>query len=501
MAGGRNRRNLGLTFLGLALLGRLAAPFWPGFWLPPLALGLLSLFLAGRDRWRSDWAAWRSPAGRARARLWAGLALGLALALAAGQARFGPVLDLSQSRNMTLAPATRELLARLDRPLTITVRLGPQNPREPWIRELMNQFRLAAGGRVEIVFINPQLEPEAGEEGPVPAWPGSALVASDAFRENVPVLTEEALRGVLSRLLTPAPRLVYFLYTFGEKLTQDQNPGGLSQWAQDLEARRILALDYYWAEGAPLPAEAAALVLAGPRAPLGELRERSLLAYLQRGGRLLVMVDPLISTLSQDFWRPLGLIYPDGLVIDPEASLGGTAESYVISRDYPGHSLTRGLSRPILWPLAGAFLSESEGEAPVYVLAESSTSAWLETDAASLGRGDYRYQAGEDTPGPLALAVAADFPGEGGRLAALADSDLAANGFWGFPGNRAFLGAVVNWLLDEPAADSETPRPGAELVLSGISARLAFWLPTLVWPALILGAWFIFYRRRRRDWP
>ena len=500
MAGGRGRRNLGLALLGLALLGRLAVPFWPGFWLPPLALGLFSLALAGRDRWRSDWAAWRLPAGRAKIRLWAALALGLILALAIGQTRFGPVLDLSQGRNMTLAPATRELLARLDSPLTITVRLGPQDPREPWIRELMNQFRQAAGDRLEVIFINPQLKPEADEKEPQVAWPGSALVATETFRENVPALTEEALRGALTRLLTPAPRLVYFLSVFGEKLVQDQGPGGLSQWAADLGARRIMALDYYWAEGAPLPLEATALVLAGPRAPLGEYRERSLLAYLRQGGRLMVMADPLTSALSPEFWQPSGLAFPDGLVIDPEASLGGTAESYVISRDYPGHPLTRGLSRPILWPLAGAFTSGAGGEAQGFALAESSPSAWLETDAASVARGDYRYQAGEDIPGPLALAVAAEFPETGGRMVALADSDLAANGFWGFPGNRAFLGAAVNWLLDGPAEDLERPGPGASLILSGVPARLAFWLPAVVWPALVLGIWFFFYRRRR-DWP
>ncbi|MDR2725190.1 MAG: GldG family protein, partial [Candidatus Adiutrix sp.] len=400
----------------------------------------------------------------------------------------------------SLAPATRELLAQLDRQVTITVRLGPQDPREPWIRELMNQFRQAAGSRLEVVFINPQLEPEAGGEGPVMSWSGSALVAAETFRENVPLLTEEALRGALIRLSTPSPRLIYFLYTFGEKLIQDQGPGGLSQWSEDMGARRIMALEYYWAEGAPLPEEAAALILAGPRAPLGELRENDLLDFLRRGGRLMVMADPLTAALSPDFWRPLGLKYPDGLLIDPEVSLGGTAESFVISRDYPSHPINRGLSRPVLWPLAGAFLGEADGEAAASVIAESSPSSWLETDAASLARGDYRYQADEDMPGPLALGAAVQFPEGDGRVVALADSDLAANGFWGFPGNRAFLGAAVNWLLDDPAADSETPGPGSDLVLSSVTARLlVFWLPAIVWPALVLGVWFLFYRRRGRD--
>jgi len=213
----------------------------------------------------------------------------------------------------------------------------------------------------------------------------------------------------------------------------------------------------------------------------------------------MVLADPLTAALSPDFWRPLGLKYPDGLVIDPEVSLGGTAESFIISRDYPAHPLTRGLSRPVLWPLAGVFLGEADGEAVASALAECSPSAWLETDLVSLVRGDYRYQAGVDLPGPLALAAAVQFPDGGGRVVALADSDLAANGFWGFSGNRAFLGAAVNWLLDGPAADLEASGPGTDLVLSGVSARLAFWLPAVVWPALVLGVWFFFYRRRGRD--
>ena len=499
MTGGRGRRNLGLIFLGLAILGRLAAPFWPGLWLVPLALGLLLLALAGQDRWRADWSAWRRPGGRARMSLGAGLGLGLVLALAAGQARFGPTLDLSPGRNVSLAPATREILSQLDREVTITVRLGPQDPREPWIRELMAQFRQAAGSRLKVIFINPQLEPEMGEGKPTVARPGSALVATETFRENVPVLSEEALRGALTRLLTPSPRLVYFLYTFGEKLIQDQGPGGLSQWAKDLEARRFLALDYNWPEGAPLPDEAEALVLAGPRSPLGEFRENALLAYLRQGGRLMVMADPLTIALSSEFWRPLGLKYPFGLVIDPETSLGGTAESYVISHDYSYPPLTQGFQQPILWPLAGAFLSEESEEAASFALIKSSPSAWLETDAASVARGDYRYQAGADWPGPLTLAAATNFLKNGGRAVVLADSDLAANGFWGFPGNRAFLGAAVNWLLDGPAGDSESSGPGAGLVLSGISARLAFWLPAGIWPALVLGAWFFFFRLPRRN--
>ena len=285
---------------------------------------------------------------------------------------------------------------------------------------------------------------------------------------------------------------------------QDKGPGGLSQWAEDLSGQRLTALDHYWPEGPPLPREADALVLAGPKAPLGQYREDLLLDHLKRGGKLLLMLDPLTVTLSQDFWKPFGLSRPEGLVLDPETTLAGTGDSFVVSHDYLPHALTRGLTRPILWPLVGAFQSGDEGQALLpatsYALISSSPSSWLETDPASLSQGKPRYQADNDLPGPLVLAVAVELEG-GGRLLALADSDLAANGFRGLPGNRDFSSAAVHWLLDGEAVPQTFRAPVQSLILNRISARLIFWLPAVLWPALVLGLWLGFYRRRQRRSP
>lgn len=83
-------------------------------------------------------------------------------------------------------------------------------------------------------------------------------------------------------------------------------------------------------------------------------------------------------------------------------------------------------------------------------------------------------------------------------MLALADSDLAANGFRGFPGNRNFTSAAINWLLDGESAPLVAKDQTQGLILNHISARLAFWLPTVVWPALVMLAWLLYYRHRHR---
>jgi hypothetical protein len=81
---------------------------------------------------------------------------------------------------------------------------------------------------------------------------------------------------------------------------------------------------------------------------------------------------------------------------------------------------------------------------------------------------------------------------------ALADSDVAANNFSGFPGNRAFLTASLHWLLDGEAALPPPPEKAQELLLSPISAKLIFWLPVVGWPLFVLAGWLLIFKKRGR---
>ncbi|MDL2259416.1 GldG family protein [Deltaproteobacteria bacterium OttesenSCG-928-K17] len=495
-------RNISLTFLVLAAFGHLAAPAFLGFSVLPLAMAFIAALAAGPKQWRADFAALTSPAGRNRFFAVLFLILSLGLALAAGRADLGQPVDFSRNRAVALAPETINLLTRLDKPVSLTVNLGPQSPQILRVKNLLEHYQQKSGGRINITYINPQIEAADDGLGPRLVKPNTALIEAENFRENISPISEDTVNGALARLLHPERRLIFFLNTFGEKMVQDKGPGGLSQWAADLSDRRFLAQDYYWAEGAALPREASALVIAGPRAPLGEEREKMLLEYLKNGGKLMIMADPLTVAISPDFWLPFGLKYPDGLVIDPETTLAGTDEVFVVSQDFPAHPLTRGLASPVVWPVAGAFITaasdgHNELDSTIYALSQSSMSSWLERDAASFANKNVRYQKDEDLPGPLALAVATELK-NGGRLLALADSDLAANGFLGFPGNRNFSSAAVNWLLDGDTVPLKIKDETQGLILSHISARLIFWLPVIGWPLAAIIVWLFFHLRRRR---
>ena len=501
-------QNLTFIFLALAIIGYLSAPVFLGFAVVPGVVAVTCAGLAGFKQWRNTICTLALPAGRAKLKILLVSGLSLALLLGTSSARLLPSFDFSRKQSLTLEPATKALLSELDTPVTITINLGPQNPDFARVQALINHYTKAGRGLITVSYLNTQLNAATNENGPYLAKPNTALIKSENFSHNISPITEGNLNQTLRRLMLPAHRLIYFLQTFGEKTVKDHGPGGLSQWASDMSKQRLTALDYYWPEGDPLP-KAAVLVLVGPRAPLGELREEQLLQYIKTGGKLMMLVDPLTVAVSPKFWDQLGVSLMDGLIVDPEANMANTGETFVITKEYQNHPITEGLSSPMMWPLVGAFNAapkpagqddDTSIKAPpkVFTLAMTSHSAWLETDAVAFNQGSTHYQPEDDTPGPLVTAIAAEIEG-GGRLVALADSDLATNNFRGFVGNRNFTITAINWLLDGRSATIIKKDQGQHIIFNDISARLTFWLPTVAWPALLLIIWWSFYCWRRRS--
>lgn len=73
---------------------------------------------------------WVEPARTPRAKLWRSLAIGgVCVLLVSGAARVRPAWDVSEDRRNSFARADAALLADIASPLTITVHLGPSDPR------------------------------------------------------------------------------------------------------------------------------------------------------------------------------------------------------------------------------------------------------------------------------------------------------------------------------------------------------------------------------------
>jgi hypothetical protein len=152
---------------------------------------------------------------------------------------------------------------------------------------------------------------------------------------------------------------------------------------------------------------------------------------------------------------------------------------------------------------------------------QTATRSWAETNLASL-EGDASTVAAEpeqgDLTGPVSIGVATavpspapaeppastekpaeDAPRPETRVAAIGDSDFAANAYLGIEGNRDLFMNVVNWLAQQQNLIAIRPREASDrrLTLTANAQTGLFWLSIFIIPATVLSAGIYTWWRRR----
>jgi ABC-type uncharacterized transport system involved in gliding motility auxiliary subunit len=85
------------------------------------------------------------------------------------------------------------------------------------------------------------------------------------------------------------------------------------------------------------------------------------------------------------------------------------------------------------------------------------------------------------------------------RIVVFGDSDFAANGWLGVPGNRDLFMNTINWLAQQENLISIRPRDPKDtrMTLTADQQRRIFWITVIIIPGLILLAGVQTWWRRR----
>ncbi len=275
---------------------------------------------------------------------------------------------------------------------------------------------------------------------------------------------EAAIARGFAQLMTDQRQVVYFLTGHGDLDPEASGPDGLSELAAALDQERydVEALDLLRSdregELPVVPDDAAVVVVARPQQPLTPQEEDSLLAWVGRGGPLLVLVD--VGSPVPDLVGRMGLTVPEGVALQPEMQ--------VPYRDRP-------IPRYGRHPVAAALMEEKlatvlaypaplkaldplpEGVRVTEVLS-TTRGGWIDRGGALVGGGAV-YEPEIDGEGPVDLALALELlPGRGlvrsskpvARVMVVGDGDLFTNAVLGeAPGNAPFAINAVHWLAGE----------------------------------------------------
>ena len=362
-----------------------------------------------------------------------------------------------------------------------------------------------------------------------PAGAPAAAVAEKAMREEqIAELTEERLTNTLLKLTRPGRPTIYFVQGHGEGNLADAGRTGFGLLRQEIEKGNYAVKDLFLPREQAVPEDAALAVILGPQKDLADAELAILDAYLARGGKLLVMVDPFAAPGLKPFLAKYGMRLGDDVVVDRlQHMFGGNLLSPVVDR-YPNHAITRGLAgtATVFSYVRSVDTAEKPPEgvtAEKLVESGAFPGSWAETDRSEFTRGQISFDEGKDRKGPVPLAAVATIekkqpiaaPAKGGeakrdepgaprtpmaRLVVFGGATFASNAYLGAFGNRDLVLNAVSWLAEQEDLLAIRPKEPktAPLFLTATQGRLFLVIPVFLMPLAVACVGVgVFVRRRR----
>jgi len=438
----------------------------------------------------------------------------------------------------SLSDKSRNVVKELKRDVEFVVFIAPgQDLYEP-VKEILSQYD-AASQRINVRYFDPERNPVEAQQLIQKynvSSTGQVVVVSGQDRRVIesadlaefdysgmqmgqpPKMTgfkgEQLFTGALLQLAEGRKPKILFTTGHGERSLDDRQEHGLSN-VHDLLGRDNFELEE-WASrtAAAVPQGADLVVIAGPTSPLIESELKAFTAYLNGGGRMLILVDPTLGQTAGSGLVPTGLTQwlagygvklSDSIAIDPKGAYPGAPPYTLFPSAYGDHPITQPLSQsgvPVLLNVARSVEPSHTGTYQVTELLSTTGEGWGET---SLNAVENVQKDAQDLPGPVSLGVAVESPKDGGRkpmrLVVLGDSDLATNQLvQGMPANAVLLSNSLNWLAAREALLTIPPKKteNVRLNLTGDQLRTFYLAVLLLLPGLAIALGTVVYVRRRR---
>ena len=430
-------------------------------------------------------------------------ALVLAVGLERAAAWSGLRADLTFERSFELSPATRKALAELPGPLTATLYHDRFDPRARQTRLLLAS--LAQVGPVEIDEKLLTEAPEDQDRFGIAASNTVVLQLGSRF-ETVERPLESTLYEALYRLRSQQSGVLAVLRGEGEGDITSDRELGFSGLATALATEGYQLRSLVTASLSEIPEDVNAVLLLGPRRALLPGSVAMLERYLERGGRLIALLEPGAQTGVESLLERWGIQAPEGVIIDPASGAPEDGAHGVdpIAYNYETHPLTQGLTPEHMTFFAGARPLVARNAGPddsVRRIVLASPRSWVTQDLSVLSASAAEPRPGSADQDYHAIAAAGRYPRGGGeaRIVAFGDSDFASNRYLRALYNLDLILNAVHWAVERESDITLRPklRTPKQFPLPIQSTLSTFHGVGLLVPELLLLAGGLVWLRRR----
>jgi hypothetical protein len=434
-------------------------------------------------------------------------------------ARRHKTLDLTSNRINSLADQTYKALEQLPGPVTMTYVFTEERP-NPMAQSLLNAYKNASD-KVQVEYLNATINRAQLRELNLTSFTGQPMLLVElegkqnnaakkagvatpptAARQEVTAVDEQGVTSALLKLNNPQARVVYFLGGHGET-----SPWDFSGSRTMMQAKAALEAQNYTTKKlsltgpkAAVPADAAALIIAGPQTDLLAPEEKNLKDYIAGKGRLVLLLSPAngVHPRWKNVASALGMQMTDGVVVDFQRFYDSPATVIGAVDDVTRHPVLRGVPPNVNIVFPGSAPLRKSNTTP----AGLTITPLLESSVQSLDRLPQRGSAVRAQNGPFVLAAAvergtpaaASAESSGRRAVIVSNADFASDQvlqvFGQASGNLSFFLATVNWTVGNEALVSIPPKPPVTNTIT-LSPETGRFVALLVLFALPLGVLII----------
>jgi hypothetical protein len=441
--------------------------------------------------------------------------------------------DLSFFRTARASVATEKLVAALDKPVEVTLFYPPGNE---VAEELASYFAdlARASAKITVTQIDQAVEPGRAKALGV-STNGAVAIACGTMHEQLPIPVKlESARSKLrtldqdvhKRILTISrgKRIVYRVQGHEERTFAAAREGepsaSLGHLRELLLSQNLETRDLGLAQGLgnEVPADASMVMLVGPQRTMLAEESAALLRYFQKGGRLLVAVDPDAESAAAPILAGLSLEMSQTALANDRIYWARTHQKAdrvgIAPVTYAPHAAlptlaSFGAQMPIVMLGAGALTKASVPPSPapsVDFVIHTDTGTWddkngnLEFDQGNEQRKSYAVAAAVTLRKPKATPGETPTPSEEGRAFVLGDSDALSDLLIINRANAIMTLDAVRWLLGESEvsgiANNEEDVPVRHTRKQDV---VWFYSSVFLAPVLVLLAgWAVTRRRRKR---
>jgi ABC-type uncharacterized transport system involved in gliding motility auxiliary subunit len=429
--------------------------------------------------------------------------------------------DLTENQAFSLSEQTIKVLKALPREVSITAFLRDGEPARQKLQDLLDEYQYHSR-RLTVRYVDPDKNPGEVKRYGITKY-GTLVFESGKQEARADTQDEESLTNALIKVTRDRERTIYFTTGHGERSLDDGERNGATLLKSELEKQHYAVRPLVLNQG--VPADATAVVIAGPQKAFLEAEARMIGDYLETGGRILCLQDPGVDPGLESVLSRYGVGVRKDVVIDKVSQLfGGDARIPMVPADgYDEfHPVTKTFQLQTFYPLASSIsIADTLPEGVTATkLAQTSPYSWGETSDQEFRSGSMRLDQGKDTAGPVTIGAAmtrkigpatpAESPAgdQAGakpaepevRLLLFGDSDFLSNAYFNASGNGDLALSGIAWLSEQEELVSIRPKTSTPriVILTPQQVRAYFLTMVAVAPIAITVVGVGIWLRRRK---